>query len=558
MLDSMNEIKQTLIKNGFIGDIEDSAEAKEKYSHDASMFEIKPQLIIAPKTAKDVQIAVALVAKQKKKDASLSLTARSAGTDMSGAAINDSIIIDFNRYLTKLISVDSKKAVVQPGMFFRDFDAETAKHEALLPSFPASRDLCSVGGMINNNSGGEKSLEYGKTELYVPSLQFVFADGIERTVKPLTRTQLVAKMAQKDFEGKVYKDLFELIEANYDEIKAAKPHVSKNSTGYKLWDIWDRETGIFDLTQAIIGGQGTLGLVTEGTFKLVPRTKHSGLLVLFLHDIDDLGDLIPKVMAHKPATFEGFDDATLWLAIKFMPSFLKMLGPVRFIHLLLTLIPDGFQMLRGFPKLVLMVEFTGDTEHEVRTKIKALHRDLAHLKARYEINGFEEDPTEGASEKFWIMRRYSFQLLRSKVKDKHTAPFIDDLIVNPEYLSEFFPKIRKIIKKYQLLATIAGHMGDGNFHIIPLMKLEDPKDRKKLLPAMREVNELVLHYKGSLSGEHNDGLVRGPWLEEMYGKHIVKLFRDTKNIFDPDGIFNPHKKANADWDYSYSHIRDHF
>lgn len=554
----MEKIKQTLIKNGFTGDIEDSAEVKEKYSHDASMFEIKPQLVIAPKTAKDVQTAVALVAKEKKNHKDLSLTARSAGTCMSGGAINDSIIVDFNRYLTKLISVDSNQAVVQPGMFFRDFDAETAKHDALLPSFPASRDLCSVGGMINNNSGGEKSLEYGKTELYVPSLQFVFADGIERTVKPLTRTQLIKKMAQKDFEGKVYKQLFELIEANYDEIKAAKPHVSKNSTGYKLWDIWDRETGIFDLTQAIIGGQGTLGLVTEGTFKLVPRTKHSGLLVLFLHDIDDLGDLIPKVMAHNPATFEGFDDATLWLAIKFMPSFLKMLGPVRFIHLLLTLIPDGFQLLRGFPKLVLMVEFTGETEHEVRTKIKALHRDLAHLKARYEINGFEEDPTEGASEKFWIMRRYSFQLLRSKVKDKHTAPFIDDLIVNPEYLSEFFPKIRKIIKKYKLLATIAGHMGDGNFHIIPLMKLEDPNDRKKLLPAMREVNELVLHYKGSLSGEHNDGLVRGPWLEEMYGKHMVKLFRDTKDIFDPDGIFNPHKKANADWDYSYSHIREHF
>jgi FAD/FMN-containing dehydrogenase len=90
------------------------------------------------------------------------------------------------------------------------------------------------------------------------------------------------------------------------------------------------------------------------------------------------------------------------------------------------------------------------------------------------------------------------------------------------------------------------------------MKLEDPNDRKKLLPAMREVNELVLKYKGSLSGEHNDGLVRGPWLEEMYGKHMVKLFRDTKDIFDPDGIFNPHKKANADWDYSYSHIREHF
>lgn len=554
----MENIKQELVAQGFSGEIEDDAKTLEFYSHDASMFEMVPELVIAPKTSKDVQLAVKLVGKHKKTNKSLSLTARSAGTDMSGAAINNSIIVDFKRHLNMLVKVSDTRATVQPGMLFKDFDAITAKHHALLPSYPASRDLCTVGGMINNNSGGEKSLEYGKTDKYVPRLQFVFADGIERTVKPLTKQQLDEKMAQGDFEGNVYKQLYELIEANYDVIKAAKPHVSKNSTGYKLWDVWDRETGIFDLTQAIIGAQGTLGFVTEGTFDLVPRKKHSGLLVLFLRDIDDLGELIPKILAHKPATFECFDDATLWLSIRFMPSFLRMLGLRRFIHLLITLIPDGFQLLKGFPKLVLMVEFNGEYENEIRTKIKALHAELSHLKARYEINGFEEDPTEDASEKFWIMRRYSFQLLRSKVKDKHTAPFIDDFVVNPEYLSEFLPKIRRIIKRYKLFATISGHIGDGNFHIIPLMKLEDKKDRKKLLPAMRDVNELVLRYKGSLSGEHNDGLVRGPWLKEMYGKEVVDLFKETKRIFDPENIFNPHKKANATWDYSFSRIRDHF
>jgi FAD/FMN-containing dehydrogenase len=554
----MEDFKQKLTANGYTGETDESPEAIEKYSHDASMFEIKPQLVLMPKEAKDISTIVKLVGDLKKDNPTLSVTARSAGTDMSGAAINDSIIIDFNKYLTKIISVDENLAVTQPGAFFRDFDVETQKHGALLPTFPASRDLCTVGGMINNNSGGEKSLEFGKTEKYVPEMKFVFADGIERIVKPLNREELNAKMAQNDFEGQVYKSIYELIEANYDQIKAAKPHVSKNSTGYRLWDAWDRETGIFDLAQVIIGAQGTLGFVTEGTFKLVPQTKHSGLLVLFLHDIDDLGELIPTVMSHHPATFEGFDDATFKLSIKFMPSFLKMLGPIRFIHLLLSLIPTGALLIKGIPKLILMIEFTGATEDEVRSKIKALHRDLGPLRARYEINGFEEDPSEGKSEKFWIMRRYSFQLLRSKVKDKHTAPFIDDLIVNPEYLAEFLPKIRDIIKKYSLFATIAGHMGDGNFHIIPLMNLERQSDRDKLLPAMTEVNDLVLQYKGSLSGEHNDGLVRGPWLEKMYGKDMVDIFKQTKSIFDPQAIFNPHKKANAEWDYSFSHIRDKF
>src|SRR5690606_5879564 len=117
---------------------------------------------------------------------------------------------------------------------------------------------------------------------------------------------------------------------------------------------------------------------------------------------------------------------------------------------------------------------------------------------------------------------------------------------------------RKIIKKYKLFATIAGHMGDGNFHIIPLMNIERESERKKLMPAMKEVNELVLKFGGSVSGEHNDGLVRGPWLRQMYGDKMVDIFLETKNIFDPQGIFNPRKKANADWDYSYSHIRKNF
>ena len=554
----MEDLKQKIEDTDFSGELDDSEASLEFYSHDASMFEIKPELIAAPNDARDVEALVKFVAKNKKAHPHLSLTARSAGTDMSGAAINDSIIVDFKRHLNTLIDIGPKRATVQPGLLFKDLDVQAAKHNVLLPSFPASRDLCTVGGMVNNNSGGEKSLEFGKTQKYVPHLRFVFADGIERIVRPLDRNELDTKMGQNDFEGRVYKELFELIEANYDDIKAAKPHVTKDSTGYRLWDVWDRETGIFDLTQAIIGGQGTLGFVTEATFDLVARPKHSGLLVLFLRDIEDIGELINKVLEHKPATFEGFDDQTLWLSIRFMPSFLKMLGPKRFIHLLLTLIPDGFQLLKGFPKLVLMVEFTGETEHEVREKIKSLHKDLGPMRARYEINGFEEDPTEGKSEKFWIMRRYSFQLLRTKVKDKHTAPFIDDFVVNPEHLVEFFPKIRKIIKKYKLFATISGHMGDGNFHIIPLMNLEDPKDRKKLLPAMTEVDNLVLKYKGSISGEHNDGLVRGPWLTRMYGPKIVHLFRETKDIFDPDHIFNPHKKANATWDYSFSHIRERF
>jgi FAD/FMN-containing dehydrogenase len=554
----MDDFKQTLSKNGFKGDLDDSPEAKDKYSHDASMFELRPQLVVMPKDSADVQTLIKLVADKKKTMPELSVTARSAGTDMAGGAINESVIVDFNKYFTRVERVTADEAQTQPGVFYRDFEKETLKQDALMPSYPASRDLCTVGGMVANNSGGEKSLEYGKVKDFVKELRVVFADGNEYVVKPINKKQLDAKIAQKDYEGSIYKRIYDLCEAHYDEIKAAKPHVSKNSMGYTLWEVWDRETGIFDLTKLIVGSEGTLGFVTDITYRLVPHRPHSGLLVLFMKNINDLGELVPKILEHKPATFESFDDATLWMSIRFMPSFLKLLGVKRFIHLLITLIPDGLQLLRGVPKLILMVEFNGATEEEVREKVRALHRELGHMRARYEINGFEEDPTEGKSEKFWIMRRYSFQLLRSKVKDKHTAPYIDDFIVPPKNLVYFLPQLQKIIKKYKLFATIAGHMGDGNFHVIPLMKIEDVKERQKIEPSQKEVNDLVLKYDGSLSGEHNDGLVRGPWLEAQFGKPIVDLFRDVKHIFDPENIFNPHKKSDADWAYSYGHIRDHF
>jgi len=542
----------------FKGELDVSEESREFYSHDASLFELKPEVIGFPKDAEDIKNTVKFVNQYKAQYPELSITPRSRGTDMSGAAIGQSILLDISKYMNKLHEVTDTSAHVQPGILFRDFDKATEEKGSLLPSYPASRDMASVGGMVNNNSGGEKSLEYGKTDKYVTELKVVLSDGNEYTLCPLNRDELNAKMGQDDFEGNLYRQTFELLEANYDEIQAAAPKVSKDSTGYHLWNVWKRDTGIFDLTQLFVGGQGTLGIVTDVKLRLVKRRGHSGLLILFLKSTTELGQLIPKVLESKPATFESFDDQTLWLSIRFMPSFLKMLGPVRFIKLLLSLVTTGVQLLRGVPKLILMVEFNGESEAEVRQKVQELHRKLGKHRARYEINGFEEAPTEGKSEKFWVMRRYSFQILRSKVKDKHTAPYIDDFIVPPEHLPEFLPQLQAIIKKYKLFATIAGHMGDGNFHVIPLMKIEDPAERAKLEPSQREVNELVLKYGGSISGEHNDGMVRGPWLEQMYGVSMLGHMKDIKHLYDPQNIFNPKKKTDADWDFSFKHIREHF
>lgn len=549
----MSDLK-TEIARIFNGEIDDSEEIRQLYSHDASLFELKPQVVVYPKDSKDIESLVSYVAANCKDNPNLYITARSGGTDMSGGAIGEGISVDFTKHFNKIESVSDKVGHVQPGVHYRDFEPATLKHKAWMPSFPASRELCTVGGMVANNSGGELSLSHGKTINFVNELKVVFSDGKEYVVKPLTKKELDKKMAQNTFEGRLYKQVFTLVDKHYDRIKAARPHVSKNSTGYNLWDIWDRETGTFDLTKAIVGSQGTLGLVTDIKFRLVPKEPFSGVLVCFLRNTKQLGEIINTVVAQKPASFESFDNYTLNLSIKFFPYFRYNLGWLGLAKLGIQLIPDALILARGIPKLIMLIEFTGQSQQEVSEKLEV----MKVLLKKYKMQAVEEEETAAKAWKFRIMRRESFNLLRKKVKDKHTAPYIDDLVVPPEHLPKFLPQLRRIVNRYKLQATVAGHMGDGNFHIIPLMKIEDPKERRKLEPSMREINELVLKYGGSLSGEHNDGLIRGPWLKRMYGSEILGYFRELKDIFDPDNIFNPHIKATADWDFSMSHIRQQF
>ena len=545
---------QTELAKIFKGEIDTSDETREFYSHDASLFELRPEVVAFPKDSQDIQEVVKFVTANKAAHPELSITPRTRGTDMSGGAVNESIILDVSKHMTELHEVTPDSAHVQPGMMYKDFEVETLKRGSLLPSYPASRDLAGLGGMVSNNSGGEKSLEYGKTDNFVTELKVVLSDGNEYTLKPLNRDELNAKMEQDDFEGNLYRRTFELLDQHYDEIQAAAPKVSKDSTGYHLWNVWNRETGVFDLTKLFVGAQGTLGIVTDIKLRLVPKAPHSGTLVCYMHKMDNLGDVIPAVLAHKPATFESFDDNTLWLSFKFFFLFITRLGLWTWIKTALQLLPDGLMILRGVPKLILLIEFTGATPEEVKTKIHNARLDLK----RFGFTYMEEDETEAKSRKFWLMRRESFNLLRKKIKDKHTAPFIDDFVVPPQHLTEFLPQLAQIIKKYELFATIAGHMGDGNFHVIPLMKIEDPKERAKFEPAMKEVNTLVIQYGGSVSGEHNDGLIRGPWLEQMYSPSVLGYMKEIKHLYDPQNIFNPHKKTDATWDFSFSHIRKSF
>lgn len=521
-----------------------------KYSRDASLFEVVPQAVVFPRNAADVEAVVKYVADRKASDPTISVTARSAGTDMSGGPLNESIIMDFTKYMNALISVDDDKGIAQPGLYYRDFEKETLKRQRILPSYTASKDLNTVGGMTANNSGGEKSIKYGKTENYVRRQKVVLSDGNEYEIVPLTKDQLDIKMQQNTFEGKLYKQLFDLIDMHYDEIQAARPHVSKNSAGYYLWNVWNKETGIFDLNKLIVGSQGTLAMTTEVELGLVPVPKFSKMVVIFMPTIDRLGEVVDTVMKYNPESFESYDDYSMKLAIKFSFDFFSQLGFWGAIKLGVQFIPDLWKVLvGGVPKLILMAEITGDNEAEVLTRAQAIKTAVKPFK-------YSTHVARSAAEvqKYWKIRRESFNLLRKHVKGKQTAPFIDDIIVNPHQLPAFLPKLESILAQYKLIYTIAGHAGNGNFHIIPLMDLNNPISSDIILDLSKKVYTLVTDFGGSITAEHNDGIIRTPFLPYMYKPDIIQYFKKVKDIFDPLGIFNPGKKVGGSFDYIRAHL----
>ncbi len=539
------------LKNSQSGEVVTTEEALKEYSHDASLFEVKPQVVVFPKTEQDVENLVKLVKEKKVQLPTLSITGRAAGTDMGGGPLNDSIIVEFSKYFNQLPVIGGTVATTQPGVFYRDFEKETLARGLIFPSYPASKSICAMGGIVNNNSGGEKSLQYGKTEKYVKKVRVVLADGQTHELEPVAGEALKTKMALTNFEGEIYQKIYRLVTENKELIARSKPTVHKNSAGYNLWDIWNEQTGVFDLTKLWVGAQGTLGLMLSASIELVPVHKCSHMVVIFLPNLDHLGEIINKILPHNPESFESYDDNTLKLALRYFPEFAKQLGVWGMIQAGLVFLPAFMMMFTGkLPKLILQVDFTGENPEELKKKADQLLAELEPFNLKIQQAVGEQ------AKKYWLIRRESFNLLRNKIRDKHTAPFIDDFVIDPQKIQTVIPQVTGILSQHpEFIFTVAGHVGEGNFHIIPIVDIKNPVVRDLIPKIADEVYKIITDNGGSITGEHNDGLIRTPYLTEMFGPEMVKLFEEVKNIFDPMGIFNPRKKVRGDLKFAMVHLR---
>lgn len=549
-------IEKMLREEGFRGGVSSNKALLEEYSTDESIFSIRPQVVIMPSTKQDVEIVTRVVARETKRFDSLSLTPRAAGTGLSGGSLTDSIVIDMKE-LNSMSEVTFKNKdysliTCEPGLMWRDMEKKLKRHGLYLPSYTSSKDICTVGGSIANNAAGPDSLRYGHCADWVESMDVVLRDGNTYTIKPLTYKQFKALIKKKHEHARIASEIFTLIEKNEKEIKSNEPETQKNTAGYSLWDVmpegvakFKKGHGVFDLGRLIAGSQGTIGIITSLTLRVIPIQQDTTLLAIPIFDLTEAAEAIIKVLKYDPINVEIFDDLTFNLALK-NPSFFKTrLHGLQYYKVMLKMYTT-YHVRYGGRTPAFMILATLDDNNlkgDVRDVVKKV--SSRNVKARV-VNNPDE------AEMYWQIRRASYTLSKFQDPERRPAAFLEDMTVPPENLSKFFMQIKRLFKEFNVEAAVHGHGGNGHFHFYPLLDFTKKTTPKLIEKMADEFYNTAVKYHGDICGEHNDGIIRTPYLDKMFTKKFLNILKETEHIFDSDDIFNPGKKVNPRFDIRHN------
>jgi FAD/FMN-containing dehydrogenase len=541
----MNKVAHYLQEH-VIGEVMTGVDARRYFATDSSIFTLAPAIVVYPRNENDVRKTARFAWQLAERGRIIPITARGAGTDQTGAALGQGIMLVFPAHLHRILEFDPKSgtATVEPGINYGKLQQTLNTHHRFLPPYPASLEYSTIGGAVANNAGGEKSLKYGTTRDFVKSLRVVLANGEVIETKRLTKRELNRKLGLATFEGEIYRSLETLIDENKEVIAKTNWDVTKNATGYALQDV-KRKDGSFDLTPLLVGSQGTLAIATEITLNTEPNSPNTTLIAARFDDLKSVQEVINELrkMTDMPSAIEMVDQALLNFVREQNPNQLK----------------GVFEA--PFPKVVLLIEFDNVNE---RTQKRLVHKALKIL-AKHQIPYIKERDAVKRDE-LWKVRDSAATLLSHTETSARALPFIEDAVVPVERFAEFLKATYELLAKYDFPPAIWGHAGDGNVHITPLLDLAQVGDRQRIFKLMDDYYELVLKLGGSTSGQNNDGRLRGPLLEKFYGAEVYELFKKVKAIFDPYGILNPGVKTGASFEsnkplirqeYTLSHFYDH-
>jgi len=523
-----------MLNNLIKGEIHSSAAAREAYSKDASIFKVHPLAVAVPQDVADLSKLIHYATTTNKHGGSISITPRNGGTCMSGGPLTEGIVLDISRYLNRVGEINTfhKTIVVQAGVMHREVEKAASAEGLIFAPYTSSKDLCGIGGMIGNNASGELSLIYGPTSNNVSSLKVLLSDGMEYEFEPLTRQQLKNKLELMTYEGDIYRKITTLLKDNRQLIKSHHPRVTKNAAGYALWELWDQQEQVFNLGRLFIGSQATLGIVTEATLKLVDKSAHQQMIVCAIDSISQLTNIVRTIVHHGASICETFDHHTYELAQQQYP------------------VDASNAHFANGKHMVVYGIFEGDTKEQAEI-LAGQAKNIIEQSLQASVYWVESEDIKSS---YQAIRRYSYKMLKDMNSDhKKAMPFIEDTIVPLEHYGEFVSALEAILEDYDMTYTYAGHIGEGSIRLIPLVN-RNPDTADAIMELEGRVNSLVLAFRGSISVDHNDGIIRTPYLEQQYGSEMIGLFQQVKNIFDPYDIFNRGKKVNGTIEFARDHI----
>ena len=484
------------------------------YSTGACMYRVTPLGVVFPKSRHDVIATVRYAA-----DRGIPLIPRGGGSSRCGQELGPGVVLDFTRYMHRILEINPGEGWVrvEPGCTLNTLTTALKRHDKYFPPDPSSGDVCALGGMLATNAKGAHSVKYGTTRDYLSTLEIVLASGEAIRTEPVDRNgSRLGALLDDRVQGPIYRGLLDILARYGDQLKEKAPEVTNNNCGYNLWRL--ARDGTVDLGQLFAGSEGTLGIFTEATFRILDHPRHRTIGLLTFDSLENMGEAVAILRELQPSMIEILERQILDLSRRHDPG-------------LRPFVPEGVEA-------VLILEHEGDRPEEVAARMDATRRRMV---AEHRLaTGMLLATSAEDQAKIVAIRNVASSVITHVKGPRKPLIFIEDAAVHPTRLPEFIGRMRRLLRRYEVMAGMYGHAGDGNIHILPMLDPRDPRDISLIRAIAEEAHEIVWDLKGTISAEHGDGLSRTGYIEKQYGE-LVKAFREVKELLDPKGILNPDK-----------------
>jgi FAD/FMN-containing dehydrogenase/Fe-S oxidoreductase len=509
------------------GDLKHDNVTTTIYSTDASVYKETPCAVAWPKTVSDIRKILQFAVNEKS-----SVTLRAGGTSLAGQVVSSGIIVDISRYMNKILEINKEEmwVKVQPGVVLDELNLKLKEYGLFFGPETSTSNRCNLGGMVGNNACGSHSVVYGSTRDHVIEIRALLSDGSDAIFGPLTDNEFLNKRNQNDLEGEIYRNIEKILgdKINQQQIREGYPDpmVHRRNTGYAIDQLLDsqifdeKSKSKFNFSKLLTGSEGTLAVTTEIKLNVITLPPVNKALVC----------------VHLKKRNDAFK-ANL-IALKFKPSAVEMMD-----NRILELTENNASQrnnrffLEGKPAAILIVEFVREKPEEIDEAASTMIQALKSADYGYAfpiIKG--KDIT-----KVWEIRKAGLGVLANMKGDPKPVTLMEDTAISVELLPAYMDEIEALLAKHGKDAVFHAHIGSGELHIRPVLNLKDPGDVKLFRTIGLETAHLVKKYRGSLSGEHGDGRLRGEFIPIIIGEHNYKLLKQVKECWDPNGILNPGK-----------------